>query len=44
METYSFLNPDEAVAQLNSLGIQAHNVKAEFLTLEDAFIGLTGKY
>ncbi len=43
-ETYSFL-PKEAVSkELQQLGIKNGVLTEEKLTLEDAFIGLTGKY
>ena len=41
-ETYSFLPPAEVKARLSSHGID--NVEQDALSLEDAFIGLTGKY
>lgn len=41
-EAYSFLGPEETVALLAPYGVQ--KAEAEQLTLEDAFIGLTGKY
>ena len=44
METYSFLTPPEAERKLRALGITPQNFKAETMGLEDAFIGLTGKY
>ena len=44
IETYSFLTPSEAESKLNALGVTTHNLKAETMSLEDAFIGLTGKY
>ena len=44
LELHSFL-PQEAVAQkLKEHGVPATNIKMESLNLEDAFIGLTGKY
>lgn len=43
-ETYSFL-PKEAVAsELRKFGVEDITLSEEKLTLEDAFIGLTGKY
>lgn len=44
IETYSFLTPPEAERKLRALGITPQNFKAETMGLEDAFIGLTGKY
>lgn len=41
-ETYSFLPEGEVEALLSLFG--ARDVKAENISLEDAFIGLTGKY
>ena len=41
-ETYSFLPPGEASERLRALG--ASDTLEERLSLEDAFIGLTGKY
>lgn len=41
-ETYSFLPKEEVEGILASFGVQ--DVKEETLSLEDAFIGLTGKY
>ena len=42
--TYSF-EPLETVRQLlESKGVQVADLKEETLSLEDAFIGLTGKY
>ena len=41
-ETYSFLPASEVKERLSKQGI--HQVEAESLSLEDAFIGLTGKY
>ncbi|MDR0766458.1 MAG: ABC transporter ATP-binding protein [Odoribacteraceae bacterium] len=42
-ETYSFLPPAEATARLRALGAVDASA-GERLSLEDAFIGLTGKY
>lgn len=44
VETHSFLTEEEALAKLQGLGISPQNFKAEHVNLEDAFIGLTGKY
>ncbi|MBK5720969.1 ABC transporter ATP-binding protein [Dysgonomonas sp. Marseille-P4677] len=41
-ETYSFLSDDEVKNKLSSYNIS--DLKEEKLSLEDAFIGLTGKY
>ena len=41
-ETYSFLPSQEVKNYLHQLGIQS--IEEDKLTLEDAFIGLTGKY
>lgn len=41
-ETYSFLPTEEVMAKLSPY--QIHELKEERLSLEDAFIGLTGKY
>lgn len=41
-EVYSFLNREEVSARLAVMGIK--EVTEERLSLEDAFIGLTGKY
>jgi ABC-2 type transport system ATP-binding protein len=41
-ETYSFLPADEVKSILSQHGIK--EAKEESLSLEDAFIGLTGKY
>lgn len=44
VETYSFFSEKEAEEKLKSLGIPFSGLKAESVNLEDAFIGLTGKY
>lgn len=44
VETFSFLEEEDVKQRLSSLGIQAMNLKAKYVGLEDAFIGLTGKY
>ncbi len=41
---YSFLNEQEIKVALSSKGINTNINKSELLSLEDAFIGLTGKY
>ena len=41
-EVYSFLNKEEVIAKLSPLGVET--ITEERLTLEDGFIGLTGKY
>ena len=43
-ETYSFSSPDEVVQTLKGNGANIHNLTEKRLSLEDAFIGLTGKY
>ncbi len=43
-EIYSFLTADEMNAELKNLGIKADNIKCEKPSLEEAFIGITGKY
>ncbi len=43
-ELYSFAGPEEIRSLLDAEGIGAENLKAEKMNLEDAFIGLTGKY
>lgn len=43
-ETYSFLSGSDVCAGLNSAGIDFSGFKEERISLEDAFIGLTGKY
>ncbi|PID89466.1 MAG: ABC transporter ATP-binding protein [Bacteroidia bacterium] len=43
-ELYSFLPPKELEKLLNTTGIETPNIRHEKLTLEEAFIGLTGKY
>ena len=44
IETHSFLSQDEVKVCLDSRGIRYTDFTCESLTLEDAFIGLTGKY
>lgn len=42
--TFSFFSEKEAEEKLKSLGVPFSGLKAESVNLEDAFIGLTGKY
>lgn len=44
LESYSFLSPVEVESLLNVKGIPFTDVHSERVNLEDAFIGLTGKY
>ena len=44
VETFSFFSEKEAEEKLKSLGVHFSGLKAESVNLEDAFIGLTGKY
>ena len=45
MEFYSFLPQEKALAALNAAGISASGLTASPVeSLEDAFIGLTGRY
>lgn len=44
VETFSFFSEKEAEEKLKSLGVPFSGLKAESVNLEDAFIGLTGKY
>jgi ABC-2 type transport system ATP-binding protein len=43
-ETYSFLPEEEVVQELRARGANPTGLSQERLSLEDAFIGLTGKY
>lgn len=43
-EFYSFETPERVGAELAGCGIESSGLDAELLNLEDAFIGLTGKY
>ncbi len=43
-ETYSFLPKEEVIRELLAQGVQPEGLQEETLSLEDAFIGLTGKY
>ena len=44
LELYSFLSPAEVEARLQALQLPHGPLQQEALDLEDAFIGLTGKY
>jgi len=44
LETYSFASTEQLQGDLRRLGVQDCNIVDESLNLEDAFIGLTGKY
>ena len=44
LETYSFLQPAEAENALIKTGVPYSGLHSEKVSLEDAFIGLTGKY
>ena len=44
VETFSFFSEKEAEEKLSALGVPFSGLKAESVNLEDAFIGLTGKY
>ena len=44
LETYSFLTPQEVEDRFSSLQVPYNQLKCETVNLEDAFIGLTGKY
>ena len=43
-ETFSMISKDELQAQFNQFNIQVEDLKEDKLSLEEAFIGLTGKY
>ncbi|MDR1437037.1 MAG: ABC transporter ATP-binding protein [Candidatus Symbiothrix sp.] len=43
-ETYSFSSPEDVYAALSSANVEIAGLREEKLSLEDAFIGLTGKY
>lgn len=43
-ETYSFLPTEAVLQELRKIGVDNIELSEENLTLEDAFIGLTGKY
>ncbi len=44
LETFSFLQPAETETKLKSMSVPYTNFHSEQVNLEDAFIGLTGKY
>lgn len=44
VETFSFLSEGDMKRKLSGLGLNIGDLKAESIGLEDAFIGLTGKY
>ena len=44
METCSFLEPADAERRLTELRVPFTRLESEKINLEDAFIGLTGKY
>ena len=44
LELHSFLSADEVSARLTANGVPFSDLHCESLNLEDAFIGLTGKY
>lgn len=44
VETYSFLSEDELLSLLSRHNLKVQDLREEFLSLEDVFIGLTGKY
>ena len=44
LETFSFLPPTEVEAKLHTIAVPFTNLHSEKVNLEDAFIGLTGKY
>ncbi|WP_448789804.1 ABC transporter ATP-binding protein [Bacteroides graminisolvens] len=44
LETYSFLSPQEVENKLKEWQVPFSELKSEKVNLEDAFIGLTGKY
>lgn len=44
METFSFLPIHEVEEKLKAAGVPYSDIKSETTSLEDAFIGLTGKY
>ncbi|MDO4164001.1 MAG: ABC transporter ATP-binding protein [Bacteroides sp.] len=44
LETHSFLSIQEVETRLKALQLPYSNLKCENVSLEDAFIGLTGKY
>ena len=44
LETFSFLPPTKVEAKLHTMAVPFTNLHSEKVNLEDAFIGLTGKY
>ncbi len=44
LEFFSFLSPEETESKLKSLSVPFSELRARAVNLEDAFIGLTGKY
>lgn len=44
VEFYSFAEKETLISHLNQQGFNGHLLKEETLSLEEAFIGLTGKY
>lgn len=44
LETFSFLPPTKVAAKLHTMAVPFTNLHSEKVNLEDAFIGLTGKY
>ena len=44
LEFYTFKPLDEVKAALDSLGVGSESLARQDMSLEDAFIGLTGKY
>ena len=44
METFSFLGEEDARARLVQLGVPCQNLRCDTVDLEDAFVGLSGKY
>ena len=44
LETYSFLPPQQATALIQQKTLTSSEIKCSALTLEEIFIGLTGKY
>lgn len=44
LETFSFLPPEEVESKLKAMAVPYTDLRGERVNLEDAFIGLTGKY
>ena len=44
LETFSFLSPEEAETKLKLMAVPYTDLHSKHVNLEDAFIGLTGKY